>query len=287
VILEGEALSINMKTGAFYPFQVTIQRKRKHGIGKMAEEYPLKLFVFDIMFLDGKDLTVIKYQDRREELNKVIEKNDIIEVSEGIVTDNSKEIDDYFEKCVSRGLEGIIAKDLNAQYVAGKRKFAWIKLKRSYKGELADTVDVTIVGYYKGRGARTKFGLGGLLSAVYDPDTDTFKTIARIGTGFSDEQLKSFKERLDKIKEPHKHARVDSLVEADVWVEPKFVIPLTADEITKSPMHTCGMEEGVGYALRFPRLVGDIREDKNPEDSTSVDEIREMYKLQKHVKIEN
>jgi DNA ligase-1 len=239
------------------------------------------------MYKDGDDLTTMKYQDRREELKKVIGKNDVIGISEGIVTDDPKEIEEYFESCVNRGLEGIIAKDLNAPYVAGKRKFAWIKLKKSYKGELADTVDVTIVGYYKGKGARTKFGLGGLLSAVYDPDTDTFKTIARIGTGFADEQLRSFKEKLDKIKEPHKHARVDSLVDADVWVEPKYVITLTADEITKSPMHTCGMEEGVGYALRFPRLIKDIREDKNPEDSTTVNEIKEMYNMQKHVKKES
>ncbi|MBI4214507.1 DNA ligase, partial [archaeon] len=79
-------------------------------------------------------------------------------------------------------------------------------------------------------------------------------------------------------------ARVDSLYEPDYWVEPRFVVSVNADEITRSPLHTCGRDrDGVGYALRFPRLVSELRSDKRPEDATTVGEIRGMYKMQKRI----
>ncbi len=182
-------------------------------------------------------------------------------------------------------MEGIVAKDLNAPYIAGARKWSWIKLKRSYRGELSDTIDVVILGYYKGRGKRSQFGLGGILVGVYDPDEDSFKTIAKVGSGFTEEQLVEMKRLLDQIAVPHRPARVSSFLEPDVWVEPKYVITVTADEITRSPNHTAGWDGSRGYALRFPRIVGWIREDKGPEDATTVDEIVEMYKSQKHVQV--
>jgi DNA ligase-1 len=184
-------------------------------------------------------------------------------------------------------LEGIIAKDLHAPYVAGARKFAWIKLKRSYKGELSDTIDVTIVGYYKGTGARTQFGFGGFLGAVYDEKEDMFKTITKCGSGFSEEQMVKLRELLEKIRVKSKPARVDSLLEPHVWTEPKYVVSIMADEITESPMHTAGRKRDTGYALRFPRMVSWIREDKKPEDSTTVEEIVKMYKQQKRVVLED
>ncbi len=173
-------------------------------------------------------------------------------------------------------MEGIIAKDLNAPYIAGARKFAWIKLKRSYRGELNDSVDLTIIGYFKGRGKRAEFGLGGLLTAVYDEESDTFKSVSKIGTGMSEAMLKELEEKLSRIAEKKKPARVDSEVEPDVWVKPFYVIEVVADEITRSPLHTAGKEKnGQGYALRFPRMIK-FRE-KKPEESTTVKEIIEMH----------
>jgi DNA ligase-1 len=153
---------------------------------------------------------------------------------------------------IERGLEGIVAKRLDAPYSAGARNFNWIKLKRSYKGELSDTVDVCIVGYFKGKGHRTQFGIGTVLGAVYDEETDTFKTISKIGSGFTEEQLSSLSKMLDAIAAPQKPARVDSLMIPDVWVEPQYVVTVMADEITRSPLHTAGKKgDEPGYALRF------------------------------------
>lgn len=287
-ILEGEALAYNESTGEFYPFQYTIQRKRKHGVAAMAAEMPLKLFCFDVLYADGTDYTVRPYSERRKSLEKIVEEGPNISLAEIFVTDNAKELSKYFAKSIERGMEGLVIKDLNAPYVAGARKFAWIKLKRSYRGELADTIDVVIVGYLKGRGMRAAFKFGAILCAVYDEKEDMFKTIAKVGSGFTEEMMKKLGDILEKDVVKKKPARVDSVIEPDAWVQPRYVITVRADEITESPMHTAGRRKGEekGYALRFPRMVGDIRSDKKPEDATSVKEILEMYKMQKRTTLE-
>ncbi|MBI5159594.1 ATP-dependent DNA ligase [Candidatus Micrarchaeota archaeon] len=282
-VFEGEALAFNEESGEYLPFQVTIQRKRKHGVKEMAEEFPLKLFAFDLLYADGKDYTVEVFEERRKKLGEMIGKGGEIKLSEAKRVKTAKELEDYFEDRVSKGLEGIVAKDLKQKYVAGARKFAWIKLKRSYKGELADTLDVVVLGYYLGKGARTEFGFGGLLAGVYDEKNCEFKTIAKIGSGFTEEQMKELEKELEKIKVKAKPKNVNSLLEPDVWVEAKFVVTVSADEITRSPVHSCGKKgEAQGYALRFPRMVGSgIRSDKAPQDATSEKEVIKLFGMQK------
>ncbi len=283
LILDSEVLAYNEKTGEFYPFQITTQRKRKHGIAEKAGELPVKVFCFDILYKDGKELTSLPQEKRWEILNQVVPKKDpVLMIAESIVTDDPKKLNKYFEDTISRGLEGIVAKDLKAPYMIGERKFSWIKLKRSYKGELNDTLDLVIVGFYTGSGQRAEFGFGGFLGAVYDEKEDMFKTITRVGSGFSEDMMRKFKQILTAIKTSHKPARVDSIMEPDIWVTPKYVVTVRADEITESTMHTAGKKgDGTGYALRFPRMIGDIREDKRPEDATTVSEIIKMFKEQK------
>ncbi|GAB4388667.1 MAG: ATP-dependent DNA ligase [Thermodesulfovibrionales bacterium] len=286
-IFEGEALAYSEETGELFPFQVTIQRKRKHGIREISREYPLRFFAFDLLYADGEDFTERPYAKRREKLESVIRENPVIAPAEMFVTAEAGEIAGYFERAVERGLEGVVAKRLDAPYAAGARNYNWIKLKRSYRSELADTLDVVIVGYFRGRGARAALGLGGVLAAVYDPPSDTFKTISKIGSGFSDEELSELGKTLKASAIPHRHPRVDSLIEPDAWVEPRHVITVAADEITRSPSHTAGRDGGgAGYALRFPRAVSSIREDKNPEDANTVAEIAEMARRQRKVKVQ-
>lgn len=287
VIIEGEAITYSEETGEFYPFQVTIQRKRKHGVYEYAKEFPLKLFTFDLLYIEGEDYTQKPFIERRKKLEEILSENSVLFKSEMFITDSAKEIERFFEDVVARGLEGIMAKRLDAPYTAGSRNFNWIKLKRSYRGSLADTIDVVIVGYFYGKGARAKLGIGALLTAVYDPKTDTFKTISKVGSGFTEDEWMRLKALLDQIKLPHRHARVDSLLDPDVWVEPKYVITLTADEITRSPLHTAGRTpEEPGFALRFPRAVGFIRTDKKPEDANTVEEIMNLYHMQKKISVD-
>jgi DNA ligase I, ATP-dependent (dnl1) len=285
-ILEGEAVAVNEETGEIYPFQVTVQRKRKHGVEEMMREYPLVLFAFDLLYADGRDYTPEPYAARFEALSQRIRPDGRIRLVDRIVTDDPRAIQRFFDEAIARGMEGIVAKRLDAPYQAGARGFHWIKLKRSYKGELTDTIDVVVVGYFRGRGMRAKLGIGALLGAVYDPDSDTFKTVAKIGSGLTEEEWVRLREMLDAIRVEHRPARVESLLDADVWVEPRYVLTVLADEITRSPVHTCGrVDEEPGYALRFPRVVGWIREDKGPEDATTVKEILSMFQMQKRVQL--
>ena len=287
MIFEGEALAFDEGTGELQPFQTTIQRKRKHEVADYARDFPLKLYAFDLLYVDGTDYTPRPFSERRAELKKRIAPGKIIEPNESEETQDPARVRQIFESAVARGLEGIVAKRLDSLYSAGARNFDWIKLKRNYKGELSDTVDLCVVGFFRGGGKRASFGIGTVLAAVFDPATDTFKTVSKVGTGFSDEEWVQLRERLDRVAVAHKPARVDSRMEPDVWVQPTYVITVAADEITRSPMHTCGADEqGVGYALRFPRVQGFLREDKSPEDVNTVNDIIELYDLQKRVKLE-
>ena len=285
-ILEGEALSYDPETGEFHPFQVTMQRKRKYDLEAMTVKFPLRLVAFDLLYVDGKDFTGQPYSKRHDTLASIITPGDRVQISQHLITQDAKEIETHFMEAITGGLEGIMAKRLDSKYQAGARNFNWIKLKRSYQGHLSDTIDGVVVGYLRGRGMRAKFGIGALLIAVYDAKADKFATIAKIGTGFSDEEWVQMRGLLDKIKTEHRHARVDAVMEPDVWVEPKYVIEMQADEITRSPIHTAGKAgDEPGYALRFPRVVGFIRADKKPEDATTVKEIVKMFEKQTTSKV--
>lgn len=281
-IIDGEALAANDETGEFHPFQVTVQRKRKQKIEQMAEELPLHLVAFDLLYVDGRDLTHRPYAERRKELAERIKGGGRLQLSDGELVETPEQLQDFFDASLERGHEGVVAKRLDSGYEPGARNYNWIKLKRTYQGELNDTVDVCVVGYLRGRGYRARFGIGSLLGAVYDEATDTFRSVCKIGSGLSDENWARMKALLDTQKVDHKPARVDSRLVPDVWVEPKFVVTVLADEITRSPVHTAAQDEqGRGLALRFPRVVNFVRDDKSAEDATRAAEISEMFTQQR------
>jgi len=283
-IVEAEAVAIGSDTGEMRPFQELMHRRRKYGIKEAMSEYPVSLFAFDILHADGKDLTLEPYPIRHEHLEEVIEQSDRISVADYLVTDQPEELERFFEKAVESGCEGLICKSLSedAVYQAGARGWLWIKYKRDYKSELTDTVDLVVVGAFYGRGKRAGT-YGALLLASYDPDEDLFGTVTKCGTGFTDDDLEKLPKMMEKHQTSHRHPRVHSTIEADVWFEPKVVIEVIGAEITLSPIHVCAMDtirKGSGLAIRFPRFTGNYRLDKSAEDATSVEEIVEMYKSQ-------
>jgi len=282
-ILEGEAIAYNPQTEEFLPFQETTKRRRKYKIEETAKALPLVCFTFDILYLDGKDITTKTEVERRKLLEHVVSKNNqVIRIAEQRVISTAKQIHEFFNEAISDGLEGLMIKKLDSPYKAGGRGFHWIKFKRASSGELTDTVDCVLLGIFTGRGKRTEFGVGGLLVGIYNNKTDEFETISRVGTGLTDEEFRKVNEIGKKLRVRHKPARVKSKIEPSYWVEPEEVLEIYADEITKSPIHTAGWDEktGTGFALRFPRLVKFREADKRPEDSTTVNEIRKLYEMQ-------
>jgi DNA ligase-1 len=283
-ILEAECVAIDLETGELLPFQELMHRRRKYGIEKAMEQYPVSLFMFDALYVDGKDLTLDAYPVRREALEKAIEENDRVKAAKHIITNNAKKLEAFFEEAIENGCEGLVCKAIgkDAVYQAGARGWLWIKYKRDYKSEMTDTVDLVIVGAFHGRGKRAGT-YGALLLAAYNPDADTFETVTKCGTGFTDKDLANIPEMLQKHMIPRKHSRVQSMLEADVWFEPAVVLEILGAEITLSPIHTCAMDsirKGSGLAIRFPRFTGNYRMDKAAEDATTSAEVTEMYRSQ-------
>lgn len=280
-ILDSEALAFNPESEEFLPFQETTKRRRKYGIEEMQKKLPLKAFVFDIMYLNGKSLIDKPLKERIKSLESSISGEEVLLPQKGEMVTTAERMTEIFDDALTKGLEGLIAKKPDSKYEAGARNFNWVKLKRHSAGELHDTIDTVILGYIYGRGKRATFGAGALLVGVYDKEKDEFVTVSKIGTGLTDAEWREIHKRADKIKVDHKPARVNSILVPSVWIKPEIVIEVLADEITKSPVHTAGKAGGEpGYALRFPRLVKFREEDKRAEDATTVKELTQMYKDQ-------
>ena len=281
VILDAESLAYNPASEEFLPFQETTRRRRKYNVEEMAQQMPLKAFVFDILYKDGAPLIDMPMVERMKILEETIKPDDILMLTANHIVRDAETLSLLFDEAISKGLEGVVVKKLESPYEAGARNFNWVKLKRHSAGALNDTIDCVLLGYIFGRGKRASLGAGALLVGVYDKKQDMFVTVTKIGTGLSDEEWRSIRERTKGLVVDHKPARVSSLIEPSVWLEPEIVIEVLADEITRSPIHTAGkVGDEPGYALRFPRLITFRDKDKKPEDATTVEELIEMYEIQ-------
>lgn len=300
-ILDAEAIGYHPETGVFAQFQETVQRKRKHDVAAFAKRIPLAAFVFDILYLDGVSLLNLPFAKRRAALERLYKKarpGAALRLAEHIVTDSLDIVKKKLRQNVSRGLEGVVVKNLASPYEAGSRGFHWIKLKAKSsaladlrsggsaglpaQAGLPDTIDCVLMGAYRGRGKRAQFGVGGFLLGARGRD-GRYYTLSRLGTGLSDEQFREARRRIRdyETNEKPKEYVADEEITPDIWIRPSLVVEILADEITRSPRHTAGRKkDDTGYSLRFPRLVR-FRDDKKPEDATSVDEIRKMYRQQK------
>jgi DNA ligase-1 len=283
-ILEGECVAMDLETGEMRPFQELMHRRRKYGIEEAMNQYPVSLFMFDALYIDGKDFTQEPYPIRRKALEKAIANSDRITLAKHVIASNAKQLETFFEEAIEDGCEGLMCKAIGKEsvYQAGARGWLWIKYKRDYKSEMTDTVDLVVVGAFHGRGKRAG-NYGALLLASYNIRADTFETVTKCGTGFTDKDLAQLPEMLRKHEIPRKHSRVQSTLEADVWFEPAVVLEILGAEITLSPIHTCAMDsirKGSGLAIRFPRFTGKYRTDKAAEDATTSVEVVEMYRSQ-------
>jgi len=287
-VLEGEIVAVDPDTGDLLPFQELMHRKRKHEVEEAVREYPAKLNLFDLLYLDGEDLTDKPLIYRRLRLSEIVKEGEDVAIAKWALFDDEEKVDVFFHEAISMGMEGLVCKSPVSIYEMGARGWNWIKYKRDYRSEMSDTADLAVVGAFYGRGKRA--GLyGAFLLAAYDPKTDMFYTVCKVGSGFTDADLKKMYQMLEPYKMDHRHPRVSSRMEPDVWFTPGVVLEIIGAEITLSPLHTCclgAVRPDVGLAIRFPRFTGRYRTDKSPEEATTVDELLEMYRSQKKVKVE-
>ncbi|MDQ6710927.1 MAG: ATP-dependent DNA ligase, partial [Candidatus Dormibacteraeota bacterium] len=286
LILDGEAIAYSKESDEYLPFHLTTTRRRQHGIEQAAQELPLIAFVFDIVYRNGHDLTELPYEERLAQVNDVIAGSTVLLPAPIIKTDSVEVLTRTLLDNISQGLEGVVVKRPDSKYQAGARNFNWVKLKRHTSGELNDTVDLVLLGYYFGKGKRAAFGAGALLAGVYDAENDRFATITKLGTGLSDVEWREIHDRADKLQVDQRPARVDSILVPDVWLKPEVVVEVLADEITPSPRHTAGkVGDEPGFALRFPRVVSFRGADKKAEDATTVKEIADLFRQQRERKV--
>ena len=285
VILEAEAVAINENTGEFLPFQELMHRRRKYEIEKAVLQYPITVNFFDVLYYDGKSCLELEYKERRSLLEKIIKEDDFAKYVPMSCISNQNEIEEFLENSINSGCEGVMLKMLDKPYHAGARGSFWLKLKREYRNELGDSLDLVVIGAFFGKGRRTgKYGT--FLLASCDYDTDTFTSICKVGTGFKDEDLDQIYQILSNKVTIKKNPRIDSKMEADVWFEPELVIEIVASEITLSPIHMAArnkIRKDTGLALRFPKFTGKIRLEKDADDASTNEEVLTLFKGQKKV----
>lgn len=269
-ILDSEVLGWDEKNQKFLPFQDTMQRRRKYEVKNLKKQVPVRAMVFDVLYLNGESLMTENTIDRITKLGK-INTDGGMAITETITVNNIDKLKEIFNEKIEEGHEGLIAKQKSGRYLPGARNYEWIKLKKSMMKGLVDTIDLVAVGYNVGSGRRKDLGMGSVLGAIYDEDEDMFIAICNVGTGFSDEQLKDISKELqgDSLSEKPKNVIVEKTLEPDVWVEPKVIFTVEADEISKS-------KNSKYLSLRFPRLI-EWGRDKMITEATTLEELEKMY----------
>jgi DNA ligase-1 len=281
-IVEGEVVAIDPRTGKLQPFQRLMRRKRKHEIAHYQKEIPVALFLFDLLFLNDKSLLAWPLIDRKELLRGHINAGRTVRIGTFIHTADMTETEKYFHAAIGQGAEGVVIKGAASPYQAGRRGWHWIKFKKEYERELADTFDVVIVGALYGKGARAGT-FGSVLVAAFDPATNKYYSFTKVGAGLTEELLRRLPSLLKPCQIPTKHRLVDAQMTMDVWFDPVKVIEITGADLTISPVHRVAHNKvkAGGIALRFPRFLR-FREDKAPEQATTVREIWQLYQRHTH-----
>lgn len=270
-ILDGEIVLYD-KTKDYYPdFQNILVLKRKHDIDKITKIHDNKLVyvIFDVIYINDNLVADRSYKERRKILEQIIKEKNKILISVKYDIKTIEDLKKVFKEAISKNLEGLVCKNKNAKYEFGKRTYNWIKLKRSFSGKIKDTIDVIVIGYYYGTGNR-KNTIGSLLVGLYNPADNKIYAFTKVGSGISLGLAKSLKKLLDKYKMNNKPINVVATkITPHVWIEPRIVITIETDQITKSSLYDAG------YSARAPRFIT-IRLDKKIEQANTINDIKDF-----------
>lgn len=289
-VLDCEAVAYDTNTKQILPFQVLSTRKRK-GASEADIKVQVCVFVFDLLYLNGEPLVREPLQRRRELLREYFNE---VEGAWQFATSRDcvsvEEVQQFLEEAVRGSCEGLMVKALcgeSARYDIARRSHNWLKLKKDYLEGVGDTIDVVVIGAYAGRGKRAGV-FGGFLLACYDPHTEQYQSLCKIGTGFSDEDLQTLTGTLKEhvIDAPRNYYSYDNGHAPDVWVSARCVWEVRCADLSLSPAHRAAIglvANDKGISLRFPRFIR-VRDDKTPEQATSAQQIAEMYLAQDQVK---
>lgn len=288
-IIDCEIVPFDPVNNLIQPFQMLTTRSRKNV--KIEDiEVQICLFFFDILYLnDQRDVIKMTFEQRRKLMKDTfVEDKGKLQFAISQDAERFEDIEGFLKSSINDSCEGLMIKTLedNSTYHPSKRSFNWLKLKKDYlESSIGDSLDLVVVGADYGKGKRTGM-YGSFLFACYEEDTEVFQTVVKAGTGFSDEELKFLYDKLHGLEIDTCDKRVRFKEKnIDTWFAPKIVLEIKAADLTVSPVYMAAMNEiehNKGISLRFPRFIR-VRDDKNPEDSTTSDRIAEMYKNQQSV----
>ncbi len=254
-ILDGEVVAVGEDEKPL-PFQDLMRRfRRVHEIDRLMEEVPIKLYLFDLMYLDGTSLIDTPYEQRWNMLTETC--GDKFS-TERIVANNISEAENFLNRAMESGHEGLMAKSLTSDYAPGARGKKWFKIKP------AETLDLVIAAAEWGHGRRQGW-LSNYHLATRDEESGEYLVVGKTFKGLKDQEFIEMTQRLQALK--------TSESGITVYVKPEIVVEVAYNEIQKSPHYKSG------FALRFARITN-IRDDKTPQQADAMGRFKELYAKQ-------
>ena len=257
-ILDTEIVGYDPEDGGMIPFQKLSKRiKRKYDIQKLKKEIPVEVRPFDLIYLD-EPILERPYSERWENLESIVnEEEKQMTLVDNDQTSDPERVQEMQQTSLSAGHEGIMMKNLDAEYKPGNRVGYMVKLK-----PVMETLDLAIVGAKWSEGRRSDW-LGRLFLGCYDEKNDQYLEVGKMATGLTDEQFKEITEKLKPLITDEDGRKVD--------VRPEVIVEVEYEEIQESPTYSSG------YALRFPRMK-QFREDK--EEADALEKVKGLYENQ-------
>lgn len=285
-VLDTEVVAFDREKQKILPFQVLSTRARK-GVIVSDIKVQVCIFAFDLLYLNDGQILQEQLKVRREFLyDSFQEEAGKFQFATATESNDIEEMQKFLQEAVNSSCEGLIIKTLeqDATYEPAKRSNNWLKLKKDYMDSIGDSLDLVPIGAFHGRGKRTGV-YGAFLLACYDEDTEEFQSVCKIGTGFTEVMLEERSDSLRNkvIPKPKPYYRYGETLGVDVWFEPSEVWEVKAADLSISPVHRAAagaVDPNKGISLRFPRLLR-VREDKNPDQATTAEQVAEMYRAQK------
>ncbi|GAX75595.1 hypothetical protein CEUSTIGMA_g3039.t1 [Chlamydomonas eustigma] len=290
IVLDTEAVAYDRDKKKILPFQVLSTRKRKDvAVGDI--DVQVCVFAFDCLYINGRSLLKCPLEERRAALYSAMQEMEgEMQFATAKTSKDVEELQRFLDEAVDGCTEGLIVKTLCDTYEPAKRSSHWLKLKKDYLQGVGDTIDVVPIGAFHGKGKRTGV-FGAYLLSIYDPETETYQTISKLGTGFSEEVLQQLADCMTPhiIDKPKKYYTWGETLVPDVWFDTVKVWEVKAADLSISPVHKAGLglvDPVKGISIRFPRLIR-VRDDKAPEDATSAEQIADMFRKQAYHKTED
>lgn len=235
-IADGEIVAFDGEVTSFSKLQQRMHSQAK----KPRNQVKVFLYLFDLLYLGGYDITGLPQRERKKLLNRVIDFSDNLLVYCAHINEKGE---NYYHEACRKGWEGVIAKDATAAYVHARSR-KWLKFKCSNRQEM-------VIGGFTEPGGSRK-GFGALLIGYFE--NNRLQYAGKVGTGYTDQVLEDMRTKMDRLETRKNPFEQKDIKEKNVhWIKPQLVGEFKFTEWTDD------------HRLRHPSFLG-LRDDKDPEE---------------------